>query len=73
MLDVKGHAVPQGHYINGSWIGGQERYAVFSPIDGKILGEMPAGTEADVQGAIASAHSAFLPGLLWVLKADCPS
>jgi len=59
MLDVKGHAVPQGHYINGSWVVGQDSYAVFSPIDGEILGEMPAGTEADVQAAIASAHSAF--------------
>lgn len=59
MLDVKGHAVPQGHYINGSWIDGGGSYAVFSPINGEILGEMPAGTEADVQAAVASAHIAF--------------
>ena len=59
MLDVKGHAVPQGHYINGSWIDGDGSYAVFSPINGEILGEMPAGTEAEVQAAVASAHSAF--------------
>ena len=59
MLDVKGHAVPQGHYINGSWIDGDGSYAVFSPINGEMLGEMPAGTEADVQAAVASAHSAF--------------
>ena len=59
MLDVKGHAVPQGHYINGSWIDGDGSYAVFSPINGEILGEMPAGTEAEVQAAVAGAHSAF--------------
>ncbi len=59
MLDVKGHAVPQGHYINGSWIDGGGSYAVFSPINGEMLGEMPAGTEADVQAAVASAHIAF--------------
>ena len=59
MLDVKGHAVPQSHYINGSWIDGEGNYAVFSPINGEILGEMPAGTEADVQAAVTSAHSAF--------------
>jgi len=59
MLDVKGHAVPQGHYVNGSWIDGDGSYAVFSPINGEILGEMPTGTEAEVQAAVASAHSAF--------------
>ena len=59
MLDVKGHSVPQSHYIDGSWIDGEGSYAVFSPINGETLGEMSAGTEADVQAAITSARSAF--------------
>ncbi len=59
MLNVEGHAVPQSHYINGKWIEGQGSFSVFSPIDGVVLGDMPAGTETDVQAAIASASSAF--------------
>lgn len=59
MLEVKGHPVPQSHYINGNWIEGHDSYSVFSPIDGAVLGEMPAGTKSNVQAAVTSAASAF--------------
>ena len=56
---VKGHSVPQDHYINGDWVKGDETYSIFSPIDQTVLGEMPVGTAANVDAAITGAQNAF--------------
>lgn len=59
MLNIKGHAVPQGHYIDGAWVPGANTYSIFSPINGEALGELPAGAQSNVDAAISSAAAAF--------------
>lgn len=47
--------------INGEWVDSSEREKLkkFNPADGKILGEFPAGTKKDVDGAIDAAEESF--------------
>ncbi len=53
-------AVPaRGHLINGRMVEGSERIEVTSPIDGKLLTTIAAGTEKDVDDAVAAARAAF--------------
>ena len=59
MLNIKGHAVPQGHYIDGAWVEGTKTYSNFSPINGEALGELPVGSQSNVDAAISSAAAAF--------------
>jgi acyl-CoA reductase-like NAD-dependent aldehyde dehydrogenase len=53
MLNIKGHAVPQGHYIDGAWVEGTKTYSNFSPINGEALGELPVGSQSNVDAAIS--------------------
>ena len=56
---VAGTAVPTGHYINGRHVDGSERFAVHSPIDGRLLAQMSAGQNEHVDAAVAAAAAAF--------------
>ena len=49
----------RGHLINGRMVEGSERIEVTSPIDGKLLTTIAAGTEKDVDDAVAAARAAF--------------
>ena len=59
MLTVRGHSVPNAHYINGAWVTSDSSYPNFSPIDGEFLGEIAAGSQADVELAVDAALAAF--------------
>ncbi|MEV4758474.1 aldehyde dehydrogenase family protein [Micromonospora sp. NPDC049559] len=52
-----------GHWINGGIVpaGATETISVVNPANGEIIAELPAGTAADVDGAVAAARAAF-PG-----------
>lgn len=52
---------PRGHLINGRMVEGQGRLEVTSPIDGKVITTIAAGTAEDVDAAVAAARAAF-PG-----------
>ncbi|RIV36043.1 aldehyde dehydrogenase family protein [Micromonospora radicis] len=54
---------PTGHWINGEVVpaGSVETTAVVNPATGEIVAEVPAGTAADVDRAVAAARAAF-PG-----------
>ena len=47
-------------YIGGEWVESEsgERFDVYSPGDGSLIGSVPKGTAADVQTAIAAARKA---------------
>ena len=47
-------------YIGGEWVESEsgERFDVYSPGDGSLIGSVPKGTAADVQTAIAGARKA---------------
>ncbi|WP_308125792.1 aldehyde dehydrogenase family protein [Nonomuraea ceibae] len=48
------------HYIDGRWTAaGKERIAVFDPATEERIGEVPAGTSADADAAVAAATRAF--------------
>ena len=50
---------PRGHLINGKSVSGDARIEVTSPIDGSVLTTIAAGTEADIDSAVAAARAAF--------------
>jgi 5-carboxymethyl-2-hydroxymuconic-semialdehyde dehydrogenase len=54
-------ARPLGHFIDGEPTGGDcgEPFDVLDPSTGKVLGQVLAGTEADVDRAVAAAKRAF--------------
>jgi hypothetical protein len=43
---IDGVSVPCDHLIDGKRVGGGERYAVLSPVDGSHLGDIPDGSPA---------------------------
>lgn len=45
-------------FIDGRWLGGETRIRVFNSFDGAEVGTITAGTEADVDDAVAAAHAA---------------
>lgn len=52
--------VEAGHWIAGEPLGRDSRtFEVFSPIDGKPLGEVSAGGASDIDQAVATARAAF--------------
>src|SRR5690606_34497064 len=51
--------VSADHYIGGERIRSERTFEVFSPIDGRVLGEVSAGTQAHVSAAVSAAQKAF--------------
>jgi len=51
------------HYIDGQWVtaGSDERIDVFDSTTEEVMAQVPAGTAADVDAAVAAARAAF-PG-----------
>lgn len=58
-LDIAGIAVSPDHYIDGQRVPSAERFALHSPIDQRLLGEVCEGGEAAAEAAIAAAARAF--------------
>jgi betaine-aldehyde dehydrogenase len=50
-----------GFYIDGGWRPAEssDTFAVISPRDGQLVGQVPAASTADVDAAVAAAHRAF--------------
>ena len=46
-------------YINGEWLSDRPTFAVTNPATGEALGAVPDCSDADIDQAIAAAHSAF--------------
>lgn len=59
VIDVGGVSVPTEHLIGRRRVGGRERIAVHSPIDGTELGGIPRGGTEEVSAAVAAAREAF--------------
>jgi aldehyde dehydrogenase (NAD+) len=51
-----------GHFIGGEWIESAETYTTIAPRDEEPLAEIGAGTEQDVDRAVAAARAAFENG-----------
>ena len=49
------------NYINGGFVASDSgrTLAVYSPLDGSLLAEMPCSSPADLDSAVAAAHAAF--------------
>jgi 5-carboxymethyl-2-hydroxymuconic-semialdehyde dehydrogenase len=60
-LDVAGIAVSPAHFINNERVGSAETFTLHSPIDQRVLGEICAASDADVDAAVTAAQHAF-PG-----------
>jgi aminomuconate-semialdehyde/2-hydroxymuconate-6-semialdehyde dehydrogenase len=59
-IAVAGVAVETCHWIGGEPAAvGPETFTVLSPIDGAVLGEVSAGSSADVERAVSAARRAF--------------
>ena len=60
-MKVEGVEVPTDHFIDGRRVGGRDRLEVRSPIDwdGWVLAEVPAGSAAEIDLAVAAARRAF--------------
>lgn len=52
-------------YIDGKWVspGGSDAIEVINPATEQVLGTVPAGTDADVDTAVAAARKAFDPSI----------
>ena len=53
-IEVAGFPVSPDHYINGQRVASSNRFALHSPIDQRLLGEVCEGGEPVVQAAIAA-------------------
>lgn len=60
-IDVAGIAVATGHFINNERKSSKRSFEVRSPIDGTLLGKIPAGGKTEVNLAVSAAKGAF-PG-----------
>ncbi|NMI00256.1 aldehyde dehydrogenase family protein [Pseudonocardia acidicola] len=57
---TKTHTNAPGHWIGGEVVpGGADRIEVTNPATGEAIAEVPAGTAADVDRAVAAARAAF--------------
>ncbi len=59
MLDVAGVAVSPHHYIDGKRVASAERFALHSPIDQRLLGNVSEGSATHVDAAVTAARQAF--------------
>jgi 5-carboxymethyl-2-hydroxymuconic-semialdehyde dehydrogenase len=58
-IQVEGVAVDSRHFIGGERVGSERTFEVFSPIDGKVLGQVAAGGQAEIDRTVAAARAAF--------------
>jgi acyl-CoA reductase-like NAD-dependent aldehyde dehydrogenase len=60
-LIIEGSAIDPRHFIAGASVNdaAARTFPVFSPIDGRSLGECPAGCPAEIDRAVAAARTAF--------------
>ena len=56
---VDGIAVSPDHYIGGARVASEQCFALHSPIDQRLLGQMAEGLPAHVEAAIRAAQDAF--------------
>ncbi len=47
------------HYINGERVSSEKKFKDYSPVDGRILGEISAGGQKEADMAVAAARAAF--------------
>ncbi len=53
------YQISPNHYINGKRVASPRTFTDISPIDGRVLGEVSAGGQAEVDAAVAAAKAAF--------------
>lgn len=58
-IEVAGIAVSPHHYINGRRVPGERAFALHSPIDQRLLGQVGEASDAQVDAAIEAARDAF--------------
>lgn len=58
-IAIGAHTVSPLHYINGERIGSTQSFAVFSPIDQRVLGDVALGLPEHVDAAVVAAQHAF--------------
>lgn len=58
-IDIAGTTISPLHYIGGERIQSADSFEVFSPIDGRVLGQVALGSADDVAKAVGSATAAF--------------
>ena len=58
-ISIGEHRVSTLHYINGERVASSETFDLFSPIDGRALGEVAQGSVQQVHDAVSAAARAF--------------
>jgi 5-carboxymethyl-2-hydroxymuconic-semialdehyde dehydrogenase len=58
-IEMDGHSISTRHYIGGRRIGSPASFEVFSPIDGRVLGQVAEASPDQVGEAVAAACAAF--------------
>jgi 5-carboxymethyl-2-hydroxymuconic-semialdehyde dehydrogenase len=59
MIEISGHRVHSGHYVDGARHPETDDFEVFSPIDGAVLGRMSEASPEVVSAAVGAAEAAF--------------
>lgn len=59
MIQIDEFSISPDHYINGKRVASATTFTDISPIDGRVLGEVSAGTQTEVDMAVAAAKDAF--------------
>ena len=58
-IEISGVRVSTDHYIDGKRVSSNKKFTDISPIDGKVLGEVSAGGQTEVDMAVTAAGKAF--------------
>ncbi len=58
-IQIGAASVSSLHYIDGQRVASAERFALFSPIDQRVLGDVALAGEAEVDAAVTAAVRAF--------------
>lgn len=58
-ISINEYQISPNHYINGKRVASPRTFTDISPIDGRVLGEVSAGGQAEVDAAVAAAKAAF--------------
>ena len=58
-ISINEYQISPNHYINGQRVASPRTFTDISPIDGRVLGEVSAGGQAEVDAAVAAAKAAF--------------
>lgn len=59
IITIDEFEISPAHYINGERVMSAETFADHSPIDGRLLGHVSAGTQKEADMAVAAAKAAF--------------